>query len=449
MDDAGRDILLARQGDERAYARIVREYGSMVRATCASFRPDGRDIEELVQDTFVTAFGAMDDLRDLDRFAGWLRQIAVNRCRDHARALRGVPTPVELPAGLPGHELAPDALVEANALHELVGIALAALPTPEREVVAARLRGDEHDEIAARLGIASQTSMNRLTRARKRLSHLRRRLLESAALATFLDRPRGPTPAVGAYLAGGALMNAKTIAFGSAAIAALVVGVGIALSPRSHEPVGPMRGGPTVESAPRPSAARSPAEVRVARQPTPTTYRTTAASPHPDAPLTYEEALVQRWLTFRKTSAFQELNDRLNVLMMQTYEMQPPDDLSKRWQDYQHDPFSIIGLNKHALYETATTGEIQELRAIADEEADALRAEMDACTAPLAANQEESNRLYEQVLRRLDMTREEHLLAIRRAPKPTPEQIVHDKRHWADTKRAAGMGHVVARFDIP
>ena len=57
--------------------------------------------------------------------------------------------------------------------------------------------------------------------------------------------------------------------------------------------------------------------------------------------------------------------------------------------------------------------------------------------------------MYAQVLQGLDMTEEEHRLAIRLTPAPTPERVVQDKRHWADVMRAAGMAHVVAQVTIP
>ena len=86
---------------------------------------------------------------------------------------------------------------------------------------------------------------------------------------------------------------------------------------------------------------------------------------------------------------------------------------------------------------------------MADEAADALRAEVATLTAAQDANQQEGDDLYQQMLRSMEMTREEHRLAIRLSPRRTPDQIVEDKRHWADVMRAAGMGHVVADATIP
>lgn len=80
-------------------------------------------LASLAQDVFVVAFRSLDGLRDPDRFAGWLRQIAVNRCRNHARATGRSPIPVELPAALTSAEQAPDARAVEDAVRELVEVA--------------------------------------------------------------------------------------------------------------------------------------------------------------------------------------------------------------------------------------------------------------------------------------------------------------------------------------
>jgi RNA polymerase sigma-70 factor, ECF subfamily len=450
MVDTTRDIALLKQGDELASVRVVREFESMVRATCAAHCRDPRDVEEIVQDTFVAAFRGIDALRDPDRFAGWVKQIAMNCCRDHVRATRSVPESVVLPDDLvtTGPAAAPS---ERDAVSQVVAKALAGLPSAERDVVEARIRGDAHDEIAARLGIAPQTSMNRLARARKRLGHLRRRLIESALLAAFLDRSRAATPAPTATpWLGSAYMQAKTVMFGATAIATAIVGVGIYLGrpPREDQQLvqNPLPAGRRVQrSGTRRATERAPApKSRISSH-----AATTPA--HHEAPveLTREEELVQRWLAFRESAAFQALNDRANVLTMQFYELQMPADLQQRWSDYSRDPFSMIGLEKEALFATMSAADIQELRGMADEAADALRAEVATLTAAQDANQQEGDDLYQQMLRSMEMTREEHRLAIRLSPRRTPDQIVEDKRHWADVMRAAGMGHVVADATIP
>ncbi len=451
MNDATRDILLAGQGDQRAVSRIVHEYRHMVRATCAAACPDRRDVEELVQDVFVTAFGALGDLRDPARFAGWLKQIALNRCRAHIRATRNAPKSVALSTAPQAVARPEDDASVTEAIHHLVMEALAGLPSSERQVVEARIRGDDHDAIAASLGIAPQTSMNRLTRARKRLTGLRRRLLESAILATLLDRaraePLGPqaTPWLGSPL-----MQAKTVMFGATAVAAAIVTVGIYMTISTGEDNGRAHNStPAAKRAPRP-VTRPPAEDAPTSSPRPIAETASVtAREEPQATLTYEEELVQRWVAYRDTPAFQTLNDRRNVLTMQAYELQLPDDLRKQFRDYERDPFSILGLDEDTVHAGTSVEDIQELRAIADEKAQALRDDMRAYSAARTANQRERERLYARVLQGLDMTEEEHRLAIRLAPAPTPERVARDKRHWADVMRAAGMSHVIAQVTIP
>ena len=51
----------------------------MVRARARQLGPDPGDVDDIVQESFLQAFLALDRLRDPDRFAGWLAGIVVQR----------------------------------------------------------------------------------------------------------------------------------------------------------------------------------------------------------------------------------------------------------------------------------------------------------------------------------------------------------------------------------
>ena len=58
-----------------------------------------RDVDDLVQDVFLTVFTRLKSLREPAAFGGWLATIARNRATDHLRQTR---EQVELPEDMPG-----------------------------------------------------------------------------------------------------------------------------------------------------------------------------------------------------------------------------------------------------------------------------------------------------------------------------------------------------------
>ena len=84
-----------RGGDERAATILVERHAPAVSRFVASMGERG-EVEEVVQDTFVRAFGSIDRFREASSLRTWLFSIARNLCRDRARANRRAPTAVPI-----------------------------------------------------------------------------------------------------------------------------------------------------------------------------------------------------------------------------------------------------------------------------------------------------------------------------------------------------------------
>ena len=84
-----------RGGDERAATILVERHAPAVSRFVASMGERG-ELEEVVQDTFVRAFGSIDRFREASSLRTWLFSIARNLCRDRARADRRAPTVVPI-----------------------------------------------------------------------------------------------------------------------------------------------------------------------------------------------------------------------------------------------------------------------------------------------------------------------------------------------------------------
>jgi RNA polymerase sigma-70 factor, ECF subfamily len=125
---------LACGGDRVAFRLLVERHQPMVRARARQLAPDPGDVDDIVQESFLQAFLALDRLRDPDRFTGWLAGIVRNVCRSmHRRApvtlLADWPEPLH-PTSAGGLPSAED-LDRADALRA----AVASLPAGQRRAV--------------------------------------------------------------------------------------------------------------------------------------------------------------------------------------------------------------------------------------------------------------------------------------------------------------------------
>src|SRR5215469_10591709 len=86
-------VRLARDGDVVAFRLLMERHLPMARARARRLGANPSDVDDIVQESFLRAFLALDRLRDPDRFGGWLAGIVLNACR----ALHRVPPVTLLP----------------------------------------------------------------------------------------------------------------------------------------------------------------------------------------------------------------------------------------------------------------------------------------------------------------------------------------------------------------
>lgn len=161
-------IEAGRSGDRDAFGDLVRLHERRVFRLAGRFFRAREDVEEVAQETFLTAWTKLGTYRAEAPFEHWLTRVCLNTCYQRLRKAR--PTE-ELPERLPvGRETDADARIEVERL-------LATLPAKDRFVLL-MLHGEEWSvaEIADRLGWSRTNVKVRAYRARARL----RRLLEES-----------------------------------------------------------------------------------------------------------------------------------------------------------------------------------------------------------------------------------------------------------------------------
>ena len=150
-----------RRGDEAAFARLYERYARFIHGVLLA-RVDVREVDDLVQDVFLTAWKNLPALRDPAAFGGWLAMIARNRASDLQR--REVDA-VELPPDLEARS-AVHAQAEAAAVLDTIR----SLPPAYRETLVLRLvEGMTGPEIAERTGLTAASVRVNLHRGLKLL----------------------------------------------------------------------------------------------------------------------------------------------------------------------------------------------------------------------------------------------------------------------------------------
>jgi RNA polymerase sigma-70 factor (ECF subfamily) len=73
-------------GDEEAFTQIVRQWESRVYNLALRFLGNREDAQDVAQDTFLSVFRSIKDLRDPGSFRTWMYRVALNHCRARWRS---------------------------------------------------------------------------------------------------------------------------------------------------------------------------------------------------------------------------------------------------------------------------------------------------------------------------------------------------------------------------
>ena len=165
-------IHRAQNGDEGAFAALMRSYHAFVCAIVIGIVDNSHDAEEVVQDTFLSAYRGLTQLKDSAKFKSWLAEIARNRARNWLRKQRGDTVSIdEVGEHLLQTEDSPDERLTRQEQRELIRRIMETLPQKDREIARAfYLEGASYNELTNRHGLSDKAISFRLSRARRHLS---------------------------------------------------------------------------------------------------------------------------------------------------------------------------------------------------------------------------------------------------------------------------------------
>jgi RNA polymerase sigma-70 factor (ECF subfamily) len=183
------DAELVRQtlcGNTAAYNGLVTRYQRQVYNLAYRMLGNAEDAGDLVQETFLRAYGALASFRQDASFLTWLYKIASNLCIDQLRSRKAkgaLSLDVELEEGrepaAESRDCAPEEVAIRDAVQTVVHRAILNLPEKYRLVVVMRhLQDMSVDEIARALDLPTGTVKTHLFRAREMLRGRLRSVLE-------------------------------------------------------------------------------------------------------------------------------------------------------------------------------------------------------------------------------------------------------------------------------
>ena len=156
-------VTLARAGQERAFVAIVQRYQRPLLAFARRLDSAGR-AEDIVQQSFLSAFAALQAGAEVEHLRGWLYQIVRNSA---AKTPNGATEEL----GPPVHYSAATASLEEQVERRMLAVdalaEISRLPDRQREaIVATVLDGHSRSEVADAMGVSEGAVRQLLHRAR-------------------------------------------------------------------------------------------------------------------------------------------------------------------------------------------------------------------------------------------------------------------------------------------
>jgi len=156
-------------GDVQAFSVLVERYRYAVFGLCLNYTRDFDVAEDAAQEAFVKAFLKLRDLANPERFAPWLRQVAVNEChmwrRQRTESLsEAMEEKLVAPTGSPE-----DDLITEETKHKVLAALGGLSPSHQQVLTLFYLEEFSLKKIAAFLALSPQAVNQRLYRARSQL----------------------------------------------------------------------------------------------------------------------------------------------------------------------------------------------------------------------------------------------------------------------------------------
>ena len=182
----------AQQGDKKAFGILVEKYNKKLTRLLSRMVRDQSEIEDIVQDSFIKAYRAINNFRGDSAFYTWLYRIGINTAKNHLVSLGRRPKAMDsveiedIENFEDGHELrnleTPETSMMTNEIVTTVNETIEMLPDDLRQAITLReMDGLSYDEIAAIMECPIGTVRSRIFRAREAISEKLKPLVEATS----------------------------------------------------------------------------------------------------------------------------------------------------------------------------------------------------------------------------------------------------------------------------
>lgn len=161
------------EGDRESFSILVERYGELAYNMAYRMLGDGDAANDMAQESFIAAYGALRGFKRESRFSSWIASIVLNKCRDYLRAAKRSAPLDAVENVLPDHSPTPEEWASTREQEEDLQEALNKLPAEYREaVILKHVEGFEYREMERILGVRADTLKVRVHRAREMLKDL-------------------------------------------------------------------------------------------------------------------------------------------------------------------------------------------------------------------------------------------------------------------------------------
>ncbi len=152
-----------KKGEVKSQFILYKQFSKAMYNIAIRFLNNKMDAEDILQESFLTAFEKLSELSDFNAFGSWLKRIVINNCISHIRKSKLVFDDIDNYAA---EEYSDDGDPDLSIDPILVHYAIRELPPQGRAVLVLHaLEGYKHREISEMLGISESTSKSQYKRA--------------------------------------------------------------------------------------------------------------------------------------------------------------------------------------------------------------------------------------------------------------------------------------------
>jgi len=181
-------VLRAQSGEHSAFNALVRKYRHRVMKLAMRYTRNRADAEDAVQNTFMKAYGGLQNFRGESAFYSWLHRIAINSAKTilslRARnasvfVSNGNADDTNSTSGAPKDLDTPEELALTEEICSAVNASIEALCEEQRAAIVLReLQGLSYSQVASAMSCPVGTVRSRVFRARESIDHQLRHVFD-------------------------------------------------------------------------------------------------------------------------------------------------------------------------------------------------------------------------------------------------------------------------------